>query len=225
MRLTSVVVVLVVTVSLAASGAGAEEKSLGRAMLYSLLLPGAGEAYMGYNTRAKVAMGTEIVIWSGFALFRYQGGLREDKYKEMARIQAGVEGERDEDYYLTISYYLSNEDYNVDVLREARFLYPDNRDEQLEYWEQNGYFGEEGWAWPTVDAMLDYADVRTDGKKSYRRATLMIGFAVLNRMISTVGLYVSAKQGEEQANLLPRVGYDSRNGGSTYLYVNLPVGR
>ena len=216
-------VVIVLMMSVPYSRAAEGEKSLTRAVLYSLVLPGAGEAYMGYKTRAKAAFGAEIAVWAGFAYFRYQGSLREDRYKEMAYLNAGVEGERDDDYYQAIAYYLSNEYFNVDILREARFYYPDDRELQLEYWEQNGYFGADAWEWATLGAMEDYRDVRTESRKSYRRATLMIGFAVLNRMISVVGLYVSSKAGEQHAALLPGVGYDSRNGGGTYLYLNLPM--
>lgn len=223
----SIALITVLVVSLLAAPSAAGEKSLSRAMMYSLVLPGAGEAYMGYKTRAKVAMGAEVAIWAGFAYFRYQGSLREDRYMEMARINAGVEGERDDDYYQAIAYYLTNEDFNVDILREARFYYPDPADYEVreQYWMENGYFEGDAWEWKSIEAMEDYRDVRTESRKSYRRGTLMIGFAVLNRMISMVGLYVSSRAGEQHAAMLPRVTYDGGNGGSTYLYLNLPMVR
>ena len=214
---------MILILSIFATQAAAEGKSLSRAMCYSLLLPGTGEMYMGYKTRGKVALGAEVAIWSGYAYFRYQGSLREDHYKELANINAGVEGERNDDYYEAISYYITNEVFNVDILREARFYYPDSRELQLDYWEANGYFGSDAWEWKSIVAMDDYRNVRTESRKSYRRSTLMLGFAVLNRMISVVGLYVSSKAGEQHAALLPHVSYDSRNGGSTYLYLNLPM--
>lgn len=214
---------MILILSVFASQAAAEEKSLSRAMLYSLLLPGTGEVYMGYTARGKVALGAEAAIWTGFVYFRYQGSLREDKYMELAYLNAGVDGERDDDYYQAISYYISNEVFNVDMLREARFYYPDSRELQLEYWAENGYFDDDAWEWKTAAAMNDYMNARTESRKSYRRATLMLGFAVLNRMISVVGLYVSSKAGEQHAAALPHVSFDDRNGGSTYLYLNLPM--
>jgi hypothetical protein len=219
--ITALIVILIV--SLLGSGAAAEEKSLSRAMLYSLLLPGTGEYYMGYETRAKAHLGAEAAIWVGYGYFRYQGGLREDTYKEMANINAGVQGERNDDYYEAIAYYISNEVYNVDILREARFYFPESRELQLEYWEANGYFEDDAWEWKSIQAMDDYRDVRTESRKSYRRSTLMIGFAVLNRMVSMVGLYVASRAGEGSAAAVPQVSYDSSNGGSTYLYLKLPM--
>jgi hypothetical protein len=223
MRIGRAAAIVILLLCMVVSQAAGEDKSLSRAMLYSLLLPGTGEAYMGYNTRAKAALGAEVAIWAGFAYFTHQGGLREDRFKEMAYINAGVTGERDDDYYQAIAYYLTNYDYNVDVLREARFYYPYDRDLQLEYWEENGYFDADAWEWSTLEAMREYRDVRTESRKSYRRATLMLGFAVLNRMISMVGLYVSFKAGEQHAALLPGAGFDGKNGGSAYLYFNLPM--
>ncbi|MGD9140966.1 MAG: hypothetical protein PVJ42_05450 [bacterium] len=224
MRLATYVLIAVLVISAFAARASAGDRSLSRAMLYSLLVPGTGELYMGYKTQAKVHLAGEAAVWAGFAYFRYQGGMREDTYKELAEINAGVDGEKDDDYYQAIAYYISNEVYNVDILREARFYY-DSREQQLEYWENNGYFDEDAWEWRSIAAMDEYRDVRTESRKSYRRSTLMVGFAVLNRMISLVGLYVTTKSGEQHAGMLPRVSYDDSNGGSTYLYLNLPIGK
>jgi hypothetical protein len=225
MRRGTIVAVTILVLSVFASQAVAEGKSLSRAMLYSLVLPGTGEFYMGYKTRGKVHLGAEAAVWAGFAFFRYQGSLREDSYMELAGVNAGVQGERDDDYYQAIAYYISNESYNVDILREARFYYPESRELQLEYWEANGYFEDDAWEWKTYEAMEEYRDMRTESRKSFRRSTLMVGFAVLNRMTSVVGLYVAAKAGEQHAMALPRVSYDAGNGGSTYLYLNLPLVR
>lgn len=223
MRQGTGLLIAVLVVSIFASQAAAEEKSLSRAMLYSLLLPGTGEYYLGYKTRAKAHLGAEAAIWVGYGYFRYQGNLREDNYKELANINAGVTGERDDDYYQAIAYYISNDVFNVDILREARFYYPDDRGLQLEYWEANGYFEDDAWEWKSIEAMDHYRDVRTESRKSYRRSTLMLGFAVLNRMTSMVGLYVASKAGEQHAAALPQVSYHDRNGGSTYLYFSLPM--
>ncbi len=225
MKYAACALMTVLLVPVSAPQAGADGKSLSRAMLYSLLLPGAGEVYMGYNTRAKAHIGAEVGVWAGFFYFEYQGDMREDTYKELARINAGVAGQRDDDYYQAIAYYISNEVFNVDMLREARFYYPDDRDLQLEYWEQNGYFDEDAWEWTTAAAMDEYRTVRTESRKSYRRATMMLGFGVLNRMVSVIGLYIASKAGEEHAALTPRVSFDAGHGGGAYLYLNLPLGK
>ena len=176
-----------------AEGASLKDKSQGKALLLSLALPGAGEAYLGATGRATAFAVSEAAIWSSFAIFRVQGGMREDAYKATAGLFAGVEGGRSDDYYQILAYYLSSEEYNVDVMREARLRYPYDRAEQLAYFETNAYLGEDGWEWDSLERMREFAHERTLSRQSYRRAVLTTGFAVLNRMVSMIDVYLSFK--------------------------------
>jgi hypothetical protein len=181
-----------VLVSGEAAGATAG-KSMGKALLMSLVLPGAGQHYLGNHTRARTMYTAEAGVWSAFAYFRVQGGNRKDRYEEIAERFAGVEGGRDEDYYKALAYYVSSDDYNVDVMRDARFRYPFDRDKQLAYFEANGFFGDDAWEWESLDQQHEFRDTRTASKESYRRAVLTTGFAVLNRVVSMVDIYLSFK--------------------------------
>jgi hypothetical protein len=51
--------------------------------------------------------------------------------------------------------------------------------------------------------MLDFRRTRTDSRDSYRRATLTTGFAVLNRLISMIDVYLTFRLGntEKQASV------------------------
>ena len=52
----------------------AKNKSLLKAGLYSALLPGLGQRYVGSPTKMKVLMGVEIGLWLGFASYKvYEG--------------------------------------------------------------------------------------------------------------------------------------------------------
>jgi hypothetical protein len=141
---------------------------------------------------------SEGAIWATFAGFRIQGRMREDRYKEMADLYAGVDGERNDDYYLALAHYMSSEDYNIDVMREARLMYPDDRDKQLAYFEANGYFGDDAWAWDSDDRREDFRLTRTRSRESYRRAVLTTGFAVLNRLISLADVYLTYRLGKPE---------------------------
>ena len=79
-----------------------QEKSMGKALLLSLLLPGTGQQYLGSHRRARTMWVAEGAIWTTYALFTVQGGNRSDKYEEMAQMFAGVDGVRDDAYYQTI---------------------------------------------------------------------------------------------------------------------------
>lgn len=192
-------------------------KSMRRAVLLSLVLPGAGQAYLGNTGRARAMMAAEAGVWASFAAYRIQGSQREDRYKEMAGLFAGVEREMNEEYYLLLAYYLSSEEYNVDVMREARMRFPGDRQAQLEFFEGKGYFGEEAWQWDSLDRLEDFSRARTDSRHSYRRATLTTGFAVLNRMISIVDVYLSMKLAG--AGSAPGLGADTTPDGGIRVYL------
>jgi hypothetical protein len=191
-----VFVVAVLLVGSAGSGLcsdGYESKSLKKALVFSLLLPGAGQHYLGNHTRARMMYVAEAGVWTAFAGFRIQGGMREDRYKEMARLFAGVECEMDDDYALALAHYGSSEEYNIDVMREARYLYPDDRERQLAYFDMHGYFGRCAWEWESPEKRKEFENTRTWSRESYRRAVLTTGFAVLNRVVSMVDIYLSFK--------------------------------
>lgn len=185
-----VIATLVMTMSVPAVGSDSG-KSLGKALMLSLVMPGAGQQYLGNHGRARLMYVSEGAVWATFAGFRIQGTMREDKYREIAELYAGVDGEMDDDYYLALAHYRSSEDYNIDVMREARLLYPDEREKQLAYFEANGYFGDEGWVWESDERREDFKLTRTRSRESYRRAVLTTGFAVLSRLVSLIDVYLT----------------------------------
>jgi len=214
-----VIAVLLAVAAPSLAQAPAEGKSVKKAMLLSLLMPGAGQAYLGNTGRAKAMMAAEAGVWGAFAAYRIQGGMREDRYKEMARLFAGVEREMDDDYYLLLAYYLSSEEFNVDVMRDARMRYPGDRQAQLEFFEANGYFGDDAWQWDGAERLEEFSRVRTESRQSYRRATLTTGFAVLNRMISMVDIYLSTKLARTRGLSAPGLGVDPAPGGGIRVYL------
>jgi hypothetical protein len=192
-----VICAVVLAVAAPASWAApAEGKSLRTALLLSLAVPGAGEAYMGAGGRATMFMVSEAAVWTAYAAFRVQGGMRQDSYKRMANLFAGVEGPRDDRFYALLTYYPSSVDYNIDVLRDARQRYADDRAAQLAYFQANGYFGSNAWEWQSLQRMDEFVNTRTLSRKSYRRAVLTTGFAALTRMVSMIDVYVSFRQGQ-----------------------------
>jgi hypothetical protein len=215
-------VMLVVLVS-GQAAAATEGKSLGKALLLSLALPGAGEQYLGNHARARAMYVAEAGVWTAFAYFRVQGANRRDRYEEMAELFAGVEGTKDDDYYKALAYYISSDDYNIDVMRDARFRYPYDRDRQLEYFEANGVFGEDTWEWQSLASQSEFRDTRTASKESYRKAVLTTGFAVLNRLVSMVDIYLSFKLDDSRDRVSrPQLRLDRNRDDGFRLYLSTP---
>jgi hypothetical protein len=178
-----------------------EKKNGKLAMLYSLILPGLGQQYLGHSGRAKVFYVAEGVIWTSFAVFRIQGDHRQDLYKEFAEVHAGAKERDDDEYYRTIGNFVSSDgpfSANEEVRRQARALYPDDRDAQDQYFEDHAYTGDDAWEWESEDAQGRFGEMRTSSLDAYHRSELAVGLLVANRLVSVldVGLLASRRKND-----------------------------
>ena len=223
LRFAVILVAVALMASAARGGEGLQSKSMGKALLLSLALPGTGQEYIGSHIRARSMWAAEDGVWTTYALFTVQGNNREDKYQEMAHLFAGVSGDRDDSYYQAIAFYQTNYEYNIDVRREARYIYPYDPALQDQYVLDNGYFGDDGWEWDSVGRQREYRDTRTSSKESHRRATLTIGFAVLNRMVSMIDVYLTFKLSDEKRlSSIPRLMVEQQDRDGFRVYLSTP---
>lgn len=183
---------LVVTMLLGAAplARDAEAKqSRAKAILYSLVLPGAGHWYMGRTTRAQIFGAAELGVWSTFAALRVQGHLRKQDYIEMAEVLAGVGDahDRPDDYYRSLSFYQSSDEYNeIEVKAYARYLYPDDRAARDRYIRENLITGDAAWNWSSEEWWRSYRVRRSDSQLAYRRSRQVLAVALLNRLVAAV---------------------------------------
>jgi hypothetical protein len=166
-------------------------KSKAKALALSTLLPGAGQYYAGRKGRASFFFLMESAIWTSFIVFEVQGYLRKDNYIDYAELMAGVAAEgKPEDFYRALGRYMQSDpgpgSYNEDVRREARALYPDDKQKQDQYVQENGYFGENAWQWQSEEDRAYYRNLRKKSQLSFSRATYMLGVAVANRILSAM---------------------------------------
>jgi len=166
-------------------------ESKAKALALSTLLPGAGQYYAGKKGRAKFFFLTESAIWTSFVVFEVQGYLRKGNYTEYAELMASVDaGGKPEDFYRALGRYMRSDpgpgSYNEDVRREARALYPDDKQKQDQYLQENGYFGENAWQWQSEGDQAYYRELRKKSQFSFRRATYVLGVAVANRILSAM---------------------------------------
>jgi hypothetical protein len=168
---------------------GRDAKNPGIAILMSTVLPGWGELYTGHTARAKGFMAAEAAIWLGYAGFTIQGNLRENDYKDYARVFAGVETDGGGAYWDDVSDFVRSEgdaSYNESIRREARSLFPDDLEAQRQYALANGYYGSLGWEWESQERFQEFRHLKHNSSVSFRSAFFMTGLAVLNRAISAI---------------------------------------
>lgn len=159
-------------------------KSTAKAMLLSLLLPGAGELYAGNGTGSRIFLGLEGSIWAGFFAFRTYGSWKKTDYKGYATMHAGVNlDSKTDDYFENITYYDTRDQYN----QFARLyhgadatIYPEN-----DFWN---------WNWDSQDSKGRFRDLRNQSKTAYRRALFMVGLAAVNRIVSVLDAARSVKK-------------------------------
>lgn len=186
-----------------------DEKNPKLAMLYSLVLPGLGETYLGRPDRAKIFFAAEGAIWTSFAVFRIQGSHRKDLYKEFAEIHAGVPQRDDDTYYRTIGNFLGSDgpfSANETIRRQARALFPDDPSAQQQFFDENAYTGDDTWMWESEMLLDRYREMRSSSLSAFRRSELSLGLLVANRLISVLhtGLIGSRRnlaQADDQSRL------------------------
>lgn len=169
-------------------------KSTSKAVLYSLLIPGLGQSYLGEKTAAKVFFILDAAIWASFIAFTVQGDLREESYQEYAQTFAGITTtNHSDDFYSLLTQYDTSELYENDIKDEGRFLYyPDNSNELLyQYFVDNRVADYEMWLWQSVDNRRAYQDMRSASKRADRRATYSLAAAIANRVAAAFFAYRS----------------------------------
>ncbi len=151
-------------------------KSVRKAALLSLLLPGAGEIYGGSKTKGKIFIFSEASLWIGFFGFRAYGDWLEKDYKVYAASHAKVNLEGKSDYFFDqLAFYDSRDEYNQFAPlyhRGDKQPYPVD-----DFWN---------WEWDSRESRRHYRDLKNRSKNASRKALYMVGLSIVNRIVSVV---------------------------------------
>lgn len=203
-----------------------KELSMTRAILYSLLLPGLGDWYAGEKHRATTFFIVDAALWTTFIVFQVQGHRREDAYKEFAQTLAGVESTgHSDDFYSTVGQYASSDEYEADFKKESRLdLWPDVGYDALEsYYVENRVADFEEWAWHSFESRVDYLQMRSSSKLSYRRSGYLLAAAALNRVVASVFAYQAVKSSRGEMGDEGDAGGKGTRGGGYRLDISGPA--
>ncbi|MCK4606062.1 MAG: hypothetical protein KAU35_02075 [candidate division Zixibacteria bacterium] len=158
-----------------ANSSRSERKSVGKAVLYSIILPGLGEYYVGNRKKARYFFAAEALWWLGYLSYRTDGGWKKDDYIAFAHEQAGanLEGKSDE-FVDFVGYYYNIDQYNTlgRVLDRDRPYLVDNASNH--------------WCWQSSEDKAAFREMKNGSREAYRQAKFMIGLMVLNRIVSAI---------------------------------------
>lgn len=139
----------------------------------SFLLPGMGEVYAGNFESGRYFLGAELAMLLGIGAQQVRGASFESDYKVLARANAGVSGEKDEQFWRDISSFSSIDDFNADRLR--------NRDFGRLYNPQTHF-----WQWNSEADRRQFRDLRIQSDKAYQSIYYFLAAMGINRVLSMI---------------------------------------
>ncbi|MCF7919187.1 MAG: hypothetical protein K9N06_04680 [Candidatus Cloacimonetes bacterium] len=167
----------------------AEGKSAGKAMLFSALVPGSGQAYLGYNTKAGIFLATELLTLGAAIRLNHEVDWVEKSYEQYALNKANVPLGSDKEHYQLIQNYISSEDYNQQMRQDAWsyfVLYYNDLDSYYAYVEQNLLSEDASWDWETTANWQEYRSMRRERQNLETYSNLAVAAVVLNHLVGLI---------------------------------------
>lgn len=170
-------------INLLETQAHSDMKSVGGALFYSLLIPGAGQYYVGKNSSAALFLGIEAGLWLGLiGNTLYTDHLR-NEYKTYATYHAGVDPvNKGKQYWIDIGKYDDLYAFNEQRLRERRYdqVYDETRANQ--------------WQWDSRENRFTYDAKRLQANENSERDVFFWGAIALNHLVSGIHAMVMARR-------------------------------
>lgn len=150
------------------------KKSVGLAILYSVILPGMGELYAGDYSLGKYLTAADVVFWGATIGLNRYGKWQEDNYKAYAKSKGGVtySGD-DQDFYARVGSFMSVYSYNREKELNREFNKVYNTD--VFYWE-----------WKDNIMRKEYRNMWTSSEQAYNNVRFAVGALILNRIASVI---------------------------------------
>lgn len=142
----------------------------------SIIVPGAGQLYLGDKKSAGYFMAAEGAVWATYAGLNIRGNWLKEEYHNYAARNAGVSPEgKDDQFFEDILMFSSRDSYN----NWYHLVY---RDEYPLYPETEEYF----WEWTSDEEWDTYEDMRSQSETAYRNAKIALAAGLINRVVSVV---------------------------------------
>ncbi len=191
---------------------GFKGKSLKRAFVYSLLIPGTGELYAGSKIKAVAFFGLDVGLWALYFSYHGKGKDKEDEYRGFAD-QHWFED--DYNQWLIDDVYINVQTPNPNVTPANvcdTFAYWSTEDKQWlhfshhleegrtqQYYEMIGKYEQFSWGWSDYDGSNSgsretYLGMRHDANDLLNKATYSAMFSLVNHILSAFDAAISVKR-------------------------------
>lgn len=157
------------------------------AALSSIILAGSGEMLLGEKKRGEILMWSDGLLSSLYIGLSWYSSAKEKSARLYAIRYADANPlQKSNNYYRAIEEYTTSEEYNEAIAREARRKFPHDPEKQRKYLKENGYYGEDSWAWETSEMQKFYSELRYSAKSAYQKAKTILGVVMLTKFVSVL---------------------------------------
>jgi len=189
-------IILLLLISLSLSLAG-KELSVKKAMLFSALVPGLGEVYTQNYSKGTFFIAAETAIIFSYFRMQSERDWAINSYKQYAFSIVGVSKDMDDAYYQLIQNYMSSEEYNDDIIRDARnyfLIYNTDPEGYEEYLETYLIPEANSWHWDNNNEWSEYIKLRLKKQDYEIYSNFAFAAAILNRIISVIDSAMEVKK-------------------------------
>jgi hypothetical protein len=184
------------------------KKSPFLAVVFSLIVPGAGEYYANRFDVGKYSFAGEVGLWllySGMETHGYQ--VRNDG-RSFARLHAGFNDEnKNDDYYVAVSNFMNTYEYNDKQLRD--------RDSKSLY-DPTSIMA---WQWDSDANRKKFRDMRVSADNVLNNTKFVAIAMVANRVFSAINAArLTSKYNAEMNLSLAPIGYEKRFDGFALMF-------
>ncbi|MDP8202837.1 MAG: hypothetical protein P9M11_11960 [Candidatus Tenebribacter burtonii] len=190
----TIILLLLISLSLSLTG---KELSVKKAMLYSALVPGLGEVYTQNYSKGAFFIAAETAIIFSYFRMQSERDWAINSYKQYAFSIVGVSKDMDDAYYQLIQNYMSSEEYNDDIIRDARnyfLIYNTDPEGYEEYLETYLIPEVNSWHWDNINEWSEYTKLRLKKQDYEIYSNFAFAAAILNRIISVIDSAMEVKK-------------------------------
>ncbi len=200
-----------------------KEYSVRKAMLYSAIAPGLGEIYIQDYKKGAIFLTSEAAILFTYFRLKAETKWAVDSYKQFAFSVADVPKDQEDPYYQMIQDYISSDNYNEAIIRDARnyFLIYNNDPLGYEEYLENYLIPEDlSWNWENTKNWFKYRELRRNKQDFEIYTKFATAAAILNRIVSMIDSAVSVKKLNRNGKYLGKLSFkpDYKKGGMEINY-------
>lgn len=181
--------------------------------LKSAAIPGFGELSLKKKS-GYIFLLTEVFAWSSRAYFLEEARIFEKDAYRYAITYSGINANKlSKEHYDLMSRYNSSGfqpgGYNEKVLQKANALYPNNKEKQTEYLNENAILDDNlTWEWESREHRRQYSIRRKNADHNRDYAKAMVGAIIANHLVSGLNATILANKVNKENNLKLSVDYE-----------------